>query len=57
MSVECTCFWVDQKYWFTHFGATEPGSQMEWNPDCNAHPPRMPAIDLTSNDLDGNIFS
>jgi hypothetical protein len=34
---ECTCTWTDPKYWFTHYGATEPGSQMEFNPDCPLH--------------------
>lgn len=34
---ECTCFWVDPKYWFTHYGAVEPGSQREYNPECPEH--------------------
>ena len=33
----CTCYWTDSKYWTTHYGATEPGSQMEPNPDCPVH--------------------
>lgn len=38
----CTCYWVDPKYWFTHYGAVEPGSTMEPNPDCPEHFPQPP---------------
>jgi hypothetical protein len=38
--IECVCFWVDEKYWFTHYGATEPGSQKEPNPECAVHFPK-----------------
>jgi len=33
----CTCFWTDPKYWFVYYGAVEPGSQIERNPDCPVH--------------------
>lgn len=36
----CTCHWVDPKYWTTHYGAVEPGSTMEPNPDCPEHFPQ-----------------
>lgn len=41
----CSCYWVDPKYWFTHYGAVEPGSQMEPNPDCPEHFPKEPTHD------------
>lgn len=34
---ECQCYWVDPSLWTTHYGAVEPGSQIEWNPDCPQH--------------------
>lgn len=34
----CECFVTDEKSWFRYGSAVEPGSQMEWNPDCPAHP-------------------
>lgn len=36
--MSCTCY-VDERYWTTHYGAVEPGSQMEPNPDCPVHFP------------------
>jgi hypothetical protein len=45
---ECECWWVDEKLWTTHYGAAEPGSQMEWNPDCPVHPPADPRCNCTS---------
>lgn len=39
MPRQCTCYVVDEKYWFTHYGAVEPGSTMEPNPDCRVHFP------------------
>lgn len=33
----CTCIVVDEKYWFSHYGATEPGSMMEFEPTCPEH--------------------
>lgn len=36
--VKCTCWIVPEKYWTTHYGAVEPGSTHEWNPDCRMHP-------------------
>lgn len=40
----CECFWTDPSTWLSaascgYGGGYEPGSQMEWNPDCPAHPP------------------
>lgn len=35
----CTCWVTDSKYWHVHYGAVEPGSAMEPNPDCPAHFP------------------
>jgi hypothetical protein len=34
---KCTCFWTDPSTWTTHYGAVEPGSQREWNPECPEH--------------------
>lgn len=36
--VECICEMTPERYWTTHYGAVEPGSQWEWNPDCRQHP-------------------
>lgn len=33
----CECFVTDQKYWSSHHGIIEPGSTMEFNPDCPEH--------------------
>ena len=32
---ECIC-WVPEQYWFSHYGATEPGSMKDFDPDCHA---------------------
>jgi len=37
---ECTCYLTDEKYWTTHYGAVEPGSMWEPNPDCLVHFPK-----------------
>ena len=34
---QCQCFWTDPKDWYVYYGAVEPGSQMERNPDCPVH--------------------
>jgi hypothetical protein len=34
---KCACFWTDPSTWTTHYGAAEPGSQREWNPECPEH--------------------
>jgi len=34
----CVCPWTDPSTWFTYYGATEPGGQREWDPDCPVHP-------------------
>lgn len=33
----CECSIVPEKYHFSHYGATEPGSMYEWNPECPVH--------------------
>lgn len=33
----CACWMTDPSTWFTYYGAVEPGSQWEWNPDCPVH--------------------
>ena len=50
----CTCFWVDPKLWTMHYGAAEPGSQREWNPDCPEHPPAS-ALNLDDPRHDANV--
>lgn len=40
----CECSWTDPSTWLSaascgYGSGYEPGSQMEWNPDCPAHPP------------------
>ncbi len=41
----CECFWTPPETWLSaascgYGSGYEPGSQMEWNPDCPAHPGR-----------------
>lgn len=36
---DCTCFVTAESMWTTHYGAVEPGSMMEWNPECAVHRP------------------
>lgn len=38
-SIGCTCYWTDPSTWFHHYGAFEPGSQMEPNYECFEHFP------------------
>lgn len=33
----CTCPWVDPSLWTTYYGAVEPGSTREFDPDCVVH--------------------
>lgn len=40
----CECFWTPPEMWLSaascgYGGGYEPGSQMEWNPDCPVHRP------------------
>ena len=37
--VGCTCYVTDPSTWFVHYGAVEPGSQMEPNYECFEHFP------------------
>lgn len=34
---ECSCFPTPEEMHFVYYGATEPGSAMEWNPECEVH--------------------
>lgn len=36
---ECTCWEVDPKYWTTHYGAVDPATTHEPNPECPEHFP------------------
>lgn len=42
---ECTCFILDVKYHTTHYGATDPATVMEPNPDCPVHFPKKQESD------------
>lgn len=33
----CECWPTPPEMWTTHYGAVEPGSAIEFNPDCPAH--------------------
>lgn len=33
----CQCFVTPESQWTTHYGAVEPGSQVEQNPQCREH--------------------
>lgn len=33
----CECWVTPEHLWTTHYGAVEPGSQLEFNPDCPKH--------------------
>jgi hypothetical protein len=33
----CTCPWVEPSLWTTYYGAIEPGSTREFDPDCVVH--------------------
>lgn len=42
----CECYWTDPSTWLSaascgYGGGYEPGSQMEWNPDCPMHRPNQ----------------
>ena len=39
----CECFELDPKYHTTHYGATDPATTHEWNPDCPVHRPYTPS--------------
>ena len=36
---DCTCWEVDPKYWTTHYGAVDPATMYEPNPECPEHFP------------------
>lgn len=33
----CECWVTPESMWTTHYGAVEPGSQIDYNPDCPMH--------------------
>lgn len=33
----CECPWVDPSLWTTHYGAVDPATTQEYNPDCPVH--------------------
>ena len=35
----CECWVTPEHMWFRYGSAVEPGSQVEWNPDCPKHRP------------------
>lgn len=35
--MECTCFPVPEEYWTTHYGAVDPATTHEPNPECPVH--------------------
>lgn len=37
MTDECECWPTPEHMQFNHYGAVEPGSAMEYNPDCPEH--------------------
>jgi dCMP deaminase len=42
----CECWVTPEHLWTTHYGAVEPGSQLEFNPECPKHgEPRRPEWD------------
>lgn len=36
--VVCECWPTPASMHYVYYGAIEPGSAWEWNPDCRAHP-------------------
>ena len=34
---ECECPWMPEHMWTRHYGAIEPGSTQEYNPECPVH--------------------
>jgi len=44
----CECWVTPERYWLSaascgYGGGYEPGSQVEWNPDCPKHPGHLPS--------------
>lgn len=33
----CECWVTPESMWTTHYGAVEPGSTIEYNPECPEH--------------------
>lgn len=42
--MECTCFPVPEEYWTTHYGAVDPATTHEPNPECPVHFPEPQVI-------------
>lgn len=45
----CECFWTDPSTWLSaascgYGGGYEPGTQVEWNPDCPMHRDLTPHV-------------
>ena len=43
----CECWVTPESTWTTHYGAVEPASQVQWNPDCPQHCPEPPETNTT----------
>jgi hypothetical protein len=54
MANTCLCWLVPEHMWTKHYGAVEPGSTHEFNPDCPVHGPEVAAA---ADDLLDLIFS
>jgi hypothetical protein len=56
---ECECFWTDPSTWLSavscgYGSGYEPGSQMEWNPDCPRHGDEARAALVAAKGCDGD---
>ncbi|MFJ2662620.1 hypothetical protein [Arthrobacter koreensis] len=52
MAKTCLCWLLPPSQHFVHYGATEPGSTHEWNPDCLVH-----ASELTEELLRNSVLA
>lgn len=43
LATTCLCWEVPAHLWTTHYGAVDPGSTHQFNPDCPAHGPEVAA--------------
>ncbi|MCB5280349.1 hypothetical protein [Arthrobacter sp. ES1] len=48
MANTCLCWPVPERMWTTHYGAVDPGSTHEFNPDCPVHGPEVAAAGAQS---------
>jgi hypothetical protein len=51
MAGTCLCWLVPEDLHFIYFGATEPGSAQEHNPDCPVHPLQHPELTVFLGDM------